>query len=56
MSSNVLTNWPNDNEFLINGHRKPMPSLKACLKSVFTIHSETGNIWTHLIGDFIDFT
>jgi len=27
-----------------------LPSFRACFKSVFRIHTETGNIWTHLLG------
>jgi adiponectin receptor len=37
-----------DNPYLRNGFR-PMPnySLSACFASVFSIHNETANIWTH---------
>lgn len=45
-----LPNWLRDNDFLLKGHRPPLPSIKACLESVFRIHTETGNIWTHFIG------
>lgn len=31
-------------------HRPPLPSFRVCFKSVFRIHTETGNIWTHLLG------
>lgn len=47
---NVLPNWLKDNEFLQDYHRPPMPSFKSCFRSIFRIHTETGNIWTHLIG------
>jgi len=30
--------------------RPPLPSFSACFQSIFRIHTETGNIWTHLIG------
>jgi adiponectin receptor len=50
MPHHALPNWLRDNDFLLKGHRPPMPSLKACFKSVFRIHTETGNIWTHFIG------
>lgn len=30
--------------------RPELNSFRECFKSVFRIHSETGNIWTHLIG------
>lgn len=47
----TLPDWLKDNEYLIAGHRRPLHSFKACFKSVFRIHTETGNIWTHLIGN-----
>lgn len=50
MPHHALPNWLRDNDFLLKGHRPPLPSAKACFKSVFRIHTETGNIWTHLIG------
>eukprot|EP00698_Gefionella_okellyi_P003259 TRINITY_DN1303_c0_g3_i1.p1 TRINITY_DN1303_c0_g3~~TRINITY_DN1303_c0_g3_i1.p1 ORF type:complete len:326 (-),score=44.20 TRINITY_DN1303_c0_g3_i1:212-1189(-) len=28
-------------------------TLKLCVKSLFRVHNETGNVWTHLIGFFI---
>lgn len=45
-----LPKWLQDNDFLHSGHRPPLPSFAACFKSVFRIHTETGNIWTHLLG------
>uniref|UniRef100_A0AC35EWF5 Uncharacterized protein n=1 Tax=Panagrolaimus sp. PS1159 TaxID=55785 RepID=A0AC35EWF5_9BILA len=45
----MLPIWLRDNEFIINGHRPPLPSVKDCIKSICSIHSETGNIWTHLL-------
>jgi hypothetical protein len=50
MPHHALPNWLRDNDFLLKGHRPPLPSAKACFKSVFRIHTETGNIWTHFIG------
>ncbi len=50
MPHHALPNWLRDNDFLLKGHRPPLPSVKACFKSIFRIHTETGNIWTHLIG------
>lgn len=47
---NSLPNWLRDNEFLHKGHRMPSNSFIACFKSIFRIHTETGNIWTHLLG------
>lgn len=45
-----LPKWLQDNDFLVKGHRPPLPSFYACFKSIFRIHTETGNIWTHLLG------
>ncbi|XP_051789560.1 uncharacterized protein LOC114660033 [Erpetoichthys calabaricus] len=45
----MLPSWVKDNNFLHNGHRPPMPSFQACFRSIFLIHTETVNIWTHLI-------
>ncbi|XP_067141221.1 adiponectin receptor protein-like [Centruroides vittatus] len=45
-----LPKWLQDNDFLIRGHRPPLPSFSACFRSIFRIHTETGNIWTHLLG------
>uniref|UniRef100_A0A8C6EFV2 Uncharacterized protein n=1 Tax=Moschus moschiferus TaxID=68415 RepID=A0A8C6EFV2_MOSMO len=33
-----------------HGHRPPMPSFRACYKSIFRIHTETSNVWTHLLA------
>jgi adiponectin receptor len=46
----ALPHWLQDNDYLIWGHRPPLPSFTACFQSLFRIHTETGNIWTHLIG------
>ncbi|XP_067616576.1 adiponectin receptor protein [Eurosta solidaginis] len=45
-----LPKWLQDNDFLHRGHRPPLPSFSACFKSMFRVHTETGNIWTHLLG------
>jgi adiponectin receptor len=45
-----LPSWLQDNDFLHKGHRPPLPSFGACFKSIFRLHTETGNIWTHLLG------
>ncbi|CAF1353811.1 unnamed protein product [Adineta steineri] len=45
-----LPEWLGDNHFLLQKHRPPANSVRECLISVASIHSETVNIWTHLIG------
>lgn len=47
---NSLPNWLQDNDYLVKGHRPPLQSTVACLRSIFRIHTETVNIWTHLLG------
>jgi len=46
----LLPDWLQDNEFLHRGHRPPLPSFAVCFQSIFKLHTETGNIWTHLYG------
>lgn len=40
------------NEFILNHYRSEWP-LRETLLSVFSIHNETLNVWTHLIGFFV---
>ncbi|CAF4923307.1 unnamed protein product [Rotaria sp. Silwood1] len=47
-----LPEWLGDNHFLLQKHRPPTNSVRECLISIASIHSETINIWTHLIGTF----
>jgi adiponectin receptor len=48
-----LAAWQKDNEHLLYGHRPELSSAAECFKSIFRIHTETGNIWTHMIGFFV---
>ncbi|CAA0397893.1 unnamed protein product [Arabidopsis thaliana] len=41
-----------DNEYIIGHYRSEWP-IKQILLSIFTIHNETLNVWTHLIGFFL---
>lgn len=52
-SFHALPKWLQDNNYLHNEHRPPLNSFIECCKSVFRLHTETVNIWTHLIGCFI---
>ncbi|KAL6957068.1 hypothetical protein U1Q18_046536 [Sarracenia purpurea var. burkii] len=47
-----LPGYLRDNEFIIGHYRSEWP-LKHTLLSIFTIHNETLNVWTHLIGFFL---
>lgn len=46
----ALPRWLQDNDYLLKGHRPELNSFAKCFKSIFRIHTETGNIWTHLLG------
>lgn len=41
-----------DNEYILRYYRSEWP-LKQIFLSIFTLHNETLNVWTHLIGFFI---
>lgn len=45
-----LPEWMKDNEFITALHRPEIRNAYTCLTSIFYIHAETGNIWTHLLG------
>uniref|UniRef100_A0A7N0TR56 Uncharacterized protein n=1 Tax=Kalanchoe fedtschenkoi TaxID=63787 RepID=A0A7N0TR56_KALFE len=48
----ALPAYMRDNEYIHRYYRSEWP-LKQVLLSVFTIHNETLNVWTHLIGFFL---
>lgn len=50
VSFDKLPSWMQDNEFLRRNYRPPMYSFRGCAKSMFRMHTETWNIWTHLLG------
>lgn len=45
-----LPEWYKDNEYVVDNYRPWDRSYKYYLKSIFKIHNETANIWTHLTG------
>ncbi|KAH9450472.1 hypothetical protein MJO28_010071 [Puccinia striiformis f. sp. tritici] len=46
--------WRQDNPYILTGYRPNLPSMVACLKSIFAyFHNETVNIHTHLWGSVI---
>lgn len=47
-----LPHWLKDNEFIVN-HYRVGGGWWATVRSLFGIHNETGNIWTHLVGFFV---
>jgi len=42
--------WLQFNEFIHSGYRPPGLTLNEIWRSLFKIHNETGNCWTHLLG------
>ncbi|KAJ4844185.1 Heptahelical transmembrane protein 4 [Turnera subulata] len=47
-----LPGYLRDNEYIVGHYRAEWP-VKQILLSMFTIHNETLNVWTHLIGFFL---
>lgn len=50
VSFESLPSWLKDNEYLRHGYRPPMQSFHKCFGSMFRMHTETWNIWTHIFG------
>eukprot|EP00983_Pelagomonas_calceolata_P022530 709548-Pelagomonas_calceolata.AAC.2 len=46
---NNLPSHLQDNEYIRSGYRGLLP-VKDALRSIVRVHTETGNIWTHLLG------
>lgn len=44
-----IPKWMRDNPFILNSYRAGY-SFRMCLRSLFAIHNETMNVWTHLVG------
>ncbi|KAJ5051834.1 uncharacterized protein L3040_001605 [Drepanopeziza brunnea f. sp. 'multigermtubi'] len=45
--------WQQDNEYITSGYRAPSRSICKSLKSLFRIHNETVNIYSHLLGGLL---
>ena len=52
LSYDALPEYLKDNDY-IRGHYRPVLGLSESVWSLFGIHNETGNIYTHLLGFFI---
>lgn len=48
-----IPEWYNANPYIYHGYRKQNKSLLHLLSSIFEIHNETFNIWTHIVGTII---
>ncbi|KAF1831077.1 HlyIII-domain-containing protein [Decorospora gaudefroyi] len=47
-----LPEWRKDNPYIYTQYRPISHSYKACLKSLFYLHNQTGNIYSHLLFFF----
>lgn len=45
-----LPEYLQDNEFITAYYRAPDQTWRASVSTLFGIHNETGNVWTHLVG------
>lgn len=43
-----MPTWLRDNEFILGGYRRPYSTWGECLKSLFKLHNESVNVWSHL--------
>ncbi|KAI5481430.1 hemolysin-III channel protein Izh2 [Pseudohyphozyma bogoriensis] len=49
-----LAPWRHDNEYILTGYRRELPSYVDCIKSVWSYwHNETVNIVTHAFGSVV---
>ncbi|KAK7214113.1 hypothetical protein V2G26_021291 [Clonostachys chloroleuca] len=48
-----LPAWRRDNAFIHSGYRQIRPSYLRSLHSLFYLHNESVNIWSHLIGAIV---
>ena len=46
----ALPKWLQDNNYIVDQHRPPLRSYRLCFGSILRLHSESGNILTHLFG------
>jgi len=46
----AIPDWQKDNDFILGSYRPTMFSVRGCFMSMFRMHNETWNIWTHFIG------
>ena len=42
--------WQRNNNYIQTGYRIGYNSTRLAFKSLFQLHNETGNVWTHLLG------
>ncbi|KXS14494.1 putative hemolysin-III channel protein Izh2, partial [Gonapodya prolifera JEL478] len=42
--------WMQDNYYILSGYRRPTNSIPSSLLTIFHLHNESGNIWSHLLA------
>ncbi|GAA6025475.1 hypothetical protein JCM10207_000783 [Rhodosporidiobolus poonsookiae] len=50
LTCDQLEPWQRDNPLIVRGYRRLQHSYRGCLRTIFGVHNETVNIWTHLLG------
>ncbi len=45
-----IPEWYSNNSYIYYGYRRPYLSYKTLFKTIFKIHNETCNIWSHIVG------
>ncbi|KAF9912128.1 hypothetical protein BX616_010403 [Lobosporangium transversale] len=45
-----LPQWMRDNPAILTGYRRATYSYQKCVRSLWYLHNETVNIWSHLLG------
>ncbi|KAF9435948.1 hypothetical protein BGZ76_005169 [Entomortierella beljakovae] len=47
-----IPEWMQDNPAILTGYRREAFSYKKCIDTLWFLHNESVNIWTHLLGSF----
>ena len=45
--------WVRVNPFVVSGYRSSCATVSKCVRSVWYLHNQTMNVWTHLAGTFV---
>ena len=53
LSYDEIPDWYKDNKYILTKYRNTNRGFKYYLFSIFKLHNETLNIWTHLIGSIL---
>ena len=44
-----LPDWMQNDQYIRQGYRAPQNSIRGCFQSLWYLHNETVNIWSHLL-------